>query len=487
QEFVSPAMPPMPGTPGLMVGRFYAQLSAKYRSIETFRFDGRPDQVTGNIIPLTVPFGPTVAGNFGVGTANVGFTGNNGPVGDPLSWTYDNGRVSGDVIPPGPTTPVVPVNPAGGTSPPNSPNPGAGLLFPGIPTACTQANEAPPPANVGLTCNGDTQWIYSVSTPELGRYFGTISGTATCCDGLQAASSTGSFSIVDPTIQVNNFGGPMSGTTTVRFDVAGNDLNFTMDATTFGNREFGTKAWSIGFETGFQLYDYFDIFYGLSFFSASNSLTFNNTVLGSASSTTIEDTFPFFSDDTTNWIAANFNSSETIINGNAFHNYHLSTNNTLRGIFPNRQFIRQTLDFFPTENVTEVLTNRADIWVCDSRFGTRSWIPLYGLGRFGAQLGFAFMPANYTISGTRTYTGDGASGLVPPGTVLFSQTNKHETWMPHYGGFVGTDLELGYANWYVSGAMDYTWVTTQSYKLNSIETTFNPGGFGATISLGAHF
>ncbi|HMK33649.1 MAG TPA: hypothetical protein VK463_01185, partial [Desulfomonilaceae bacterium] len=47
QEFVSPAMPPMPGTPGLMVGRFYAQLSAKYRSIETFRFDGRPDQVTG--------------------------------------------------------------------------------------------------------------------------------------------------------------------------------------------------------------------------------------------------------------------------------------------------------------------------------------------------------------------------------------------------------------------------------------------------------
>src|SRR5208283_2578455 len=73
QGLQPPFMAPTP--PSLCYGVFYFQAGAKYRNVDTFRFDVSGGANTIVVDPGTIPFGPTTAGNFGVGTGVPGFTG----------------------------------------------------------------------------------------------------------------------------------------------------------------------------------------------------------------------------------------------------------------------------------------------------------------------------------------------------------------------------------------------------------------------------
>jgi len=296
---------------------------------------------------------------------------------------------------------------------------------------------------------------------------------------------------VDPSSQVNNFGSAappgISATTSATFQIAAGDLSYTMNTTPFGEREFGNKVWAPAFETGYQLYDFFDLFYGFSWFSATNTISKTNTgLVGTPSGTTIIDTFPFSSDDTTAWPIFNFNSSTSVINGDAFNNYHLSTNSPLRGVYPNRQFVSSipvTVGGVPVApiSVTEVLTNTADISVYETRFGGRTWTPLFGMGRLGATLGASFMPSYYRIAGNRNYT-DEATGLS-----VLSESTLYQDWHAHYGAFVGGDLALSSGSAFLNASWDYTWANAWSFQLYSVTTNFNPGGMTAGLAAGFRF
>ncbi len=96
QGLQPPFMAPTP--PSLNYGVFYFSAGAKYRNLHTFTMNvsGGPSTIVVN--PGTVPFGPTTAGDFGVGIGRPGFDGT--AERDPMiAWIYDNGHISGDVIP----------------------------------------------------------------------------------------------------------------------------------------------------------------------------------------------------------------------------------------------------------------------------------------------------------------------------------------------------------------------------------------------------
>ncbi|MBI4965266.1 MAG: hypothetical protein HY913_18465 [Desulfomonile tiedjei] len=453
QEFIQPPfVPSPPGTPTLMAGRFYFQAGVRYRSVESLRFDVSGGPQTLTFAAGTPLFGPLTSGNFGVGTGREGFTGTNGPAGDPLRWLYDNGYLSG------------PVDPA-----------------PGVQIGC-----AGPPA-VAACGPADQAWTYitgGIPTPELGRQTFFVS-SANCCNGLIVPGHIGSFSLNDATVQVDN---PNSivGTTQVTLQVILDDsLAFLVNTTPDINRQAGPKLWSPTFEAGYQLYNYFDIFYGFSWFNVDNSVGLSNVIPGQVSRTLIIDTFPFVSDHDSAWPVGSFFSSDNIIGDTPAHIYQVTPNSPLRGIFPNRQFSTQLDDSIPAESIQETVSARADISVYETRIGGRSWVPLYGLGRIGVTLGTAFMPTYYKLIENRSYTALGPN--LPPGTPVFAISNEIKDWRAHYGAFVGSDLELGYGAAYVKGSVDYMWANALTYQLDAVNTSFNPGGMTLGINGGIHF
>ncbi|MGO9567625.1 MAG: hypothetical protein ACLP5H_08800 [Desulfomonilaceae bacterium] len=460
QGLQPPFMAPTP--PSLCHGAFYFQAGVKYRNVDSFRFDVSGASNTIVVDLGTVPFGPTTAGNFGVGTGKPGFDGTSGtPTTNGFAWVYDNGLISGDVIP-GPGTLISP-----------------GVLNPAIPNTCT------PPA--GTLCNADFLWTYSVIQPVIGRFVVAVSGA--CCTG-NASESQGSFVIDDPTTQVNNLGS-MAGTTQVTFQLAiPGSLTFTTNTAPDINRVVDSNVWGPSFEFGYQWSNFFDVFYGFSWFNVSNSIGLSNTIQGQAGHSVIQDTFPFVSDDTASWPVAlgAFQSSDSFnIASSATHNYHMATNSSLQGILPNRQFSSVADASIPIENIQENIFNSAEFTPFENRFGARSWAPLYGLGRLGATLGTAVIPTHYKISGSASYIASGSSGAVAPGTVLAGQVSDHNDWTTLYGLFVGGDLSMGNTGYFLYASADYMWATNFHYDLGTVTTTFNPGGFTGGFSAGIQF
>ena len=88
QGLQPPFMAPTP--PSLNYGVFYFQAGAKYRNLHTFTMNISGGPSTIIVSPGTVPFGPTTAGDFGVGTGKLGFDG----ITAPTTWTYLNGSIA---------------------------------------------------------------------------------------------------------------------------------------------------------------------------------------------------------------------------------------------------------------------------------------------------------------------------------------------------------------------------------------------------------
>jgi hypothetical protein len=449
QGLQPPFMAPTP--PSLNYGVFYFQAGAKYRNLHTFTMNVAGGPSTIVVSPGTVPFGPPTAGPFGVGTANGEWF--NGVIA-PTTWTYNNGQVSADVLPPGALV------------------------------GCA----GPPP---DICSPFDQTWVYlnpgPFIQPELGRFVFTIGGTGGCCDGTTAPGSIGSFQISDPATQVDN-PGSIAGTTTVTFTVpVDGSLAFTTNGAGL-ERVFEGAVVGPSLETGYQWSNYFDVFYGFSWFTASNSMSFSSVIQGTASSTSIVDTFPFLSDDDSGWPIFAFNSSDSAVNGDLLHNYHLAPNSAANGgIFPTRQFSTVAIAGIPPENIQETITNTAEFTPLENRFGARSWAPLYGLGRLGATLGGAIIPTYYKITGSKTDIALGGSDTVDPGTVLAAEVIENKEWRTLWGGFVGGDLFLGNTGYFLYGSVDYMWANNLSYQLGTVTTIFNPGGFTAGLSAGFQF
>ncbi|MGO9570259.1 MAG: hypothetical protein ACLP5H_22240 [Desulfomonilaceae bacterium] len=451
QGLQPPFMAPTP--PSLTYGAFYFQAGVKYRNVDSFRFDVSGASNTIVVDPGTVPFGPTTAGNFGVGTGKDGFLG----IFDPHpSWIYDNGEIDATPTPPG-------IHIAGG---------------PGVDCSVTAGLDQvwPPPPTFS-----------NILYPDLGRYVTTSNNADSSCAGLAIPLERGSFAIDDPSSQVNNLGS-IAGTTAVTFSVAvPGSLTFATNTTPDINRVVDSNVWGPSFEFGYQWSNFFDLFYGFSWFNVSNSIGLSNTIQGQAGHSVIQDTFPFLSDDTSAWPVFAFRSSTSVVGTTPAHNYQIAPNSSAQGVTPNRQFLSQTDASIPIENIQENIFTSAEFTPLENRFGARSWAPLYGLGRLGATLGTAVIPTHFKISGSSSYIASGSSGLVDPGTVLAGQVSDHNNWTTLYGLFVGGDLSMGNTGYFLYASADYMWATNFHYDLGTVTTTFNPGGFTGTLSAGVQF
>jgi hypothetical protein len=445
QALQPPFMAPTP--PSLNYGVFYFSAGAKYRNLHTFTMNvsGGPSTIVVN--PGTVPFGPTTAGDFGVGTGKPGFLG-----GGALTWLYDNGRIDA------------------------TPNPPGMHIISSTGVDCS------------VTAGLDQVWSYSVIYPELGRYVTTSNTADSSCAGQAIPLARGSFVIDDPATQVNNLGS-IAGTTKVQFTVALADSLSYRANTTAIERVFEGAVVGPSFEMGYQWSNYFDLFYGFSWFTISNSLSVSNVIQGTGSRTSIVDTFPFLSDDTSPWPVFAFRSSTSVVGTEPAQNYHIAPNSSANGgILPNRQIGTAADASIVAEDIQETITNTAEFTPLENRFGARSWAPLWGIGRIGAILGGAIIPTYYKITGSRTDVALGPdNGAVDPGTVLLAQTIENKEWRTLYGGFVGGDLLLGNTGYFLYGSADYMWANNLTYDLGTVTTIFNPGGFTAGMSAGIQF
>jgi hypothetical protein len=444
QALQPPFMAPTP--PSLTYGAFYISAGAKYRNLYAFKMNvsGGPNSIV--VDPGTVPFGPTTAGNFGVGTGRDGFLG-----GGTLTWTYDNGQINATPTPPG-------------------------------------AHIITSTADCSITAGLDQVWGYSVIFPELGRYVTTSNNPDSSCSGLAIPLERGSFVIDDPATQVNNLAS-IAGTTTVTFSVAlADSLAYTTNPIG-AERVYEGAVVGPTFEMGYQWSNYFDLFYGFFWFNTSNSISQSTVVQGQGTRTTITDTFPFLSDDTSPWPIFSFRSSTSVVGTTPAFNYHIAPNSSANGgIFPNRQFATVADASIVPEDIQETLYTTAEFTPLENRFGARSWAPLWGIGRIGAILGGAIIPTYFKISGSLTDIAVGpVNGAVPPGTVLLQQVGEQNGWRTLYGGFVGGDLLLGNTGYFLYGSADYMWASSLNYDLGRVTTIFNPGGFTAGFSAGIQF
>ncbi len=475
-----------PGISTTRVGMFYFNAGVRYRSIQTARLSREEGYISLGTIG-TPPFGPDDGRfpsdpAFGTpipfGTAT-GITGLQAfplaptylPAGDPRTsgiWIYQDGQVDASIT-------VNCVSPT-----------------------CT--NTTPPPPTIVCPCFV-TAWPNGADM--LGRHrVGQPAPLGTCCDDNPTTLNVGSFIFFDRITQTDN-PNSVSDTKIITWHRA---IDGTYNASTgaastevasliagvarfpYGPVEFYDKLWCPSFEAGMQFGSYFDVFSGFSFYNTSHAISKTFTSTGIMSRRAFADAFPFFSDqfDTT-WPAGHFTSENTIIGttpAEGIFNYQISVDGILEGRYPTRTFYLVGDPSIPGETLQEAISHRSDVNVYEFRFGGRSWIPLYGMGRFGVFAGTLANYVTYNISGSELITGLGPNF---PGQQLYAliQNQSDNTWS--FGGFAGTDVEIGFGRWFAKWSAEYSVAQEISYRVLSSDFSFRPSGFQMAISGGIGF
>lgn len=127
---------------------------------------------------------------------------------------------------------------------------------------------------------------------------------------------------------------------------------------------------------------------------------------------------------------------------------------------------------------------RLDFTVNEFRMGGRSWIPLYGIGRFGVTLGTIFSVIPYEIDVSRRVffadTGD---------TRDFIVGHQKDRWV-HFAFFGGVDLEAGFSIFFARAALEGSIGTSNRFQDNdrlSFETNVNVSALSLFLSGGIRF
>ncbi|MGO9121345.1 MAG: hypothetical protein ACLQPD_27515 [Desulfomonilaceae bacterium] len=477
-----------PTGPSMYPGVFYIGGGVRYYNVNGFRFN-KPQQETilyGNIgsppfgpddqlAPNQVGFGTPIT--FGSGTPYTGLqafplTPTHVLASDPRTsgiWFYLNGQV--DARNPG--------NPA--------------------PASCTTTTPPPPTS----FCPGfGTAWVGDTPSELMGRVPDGVNGPApgdACCASTTVNISAGSFSFQDPFSQTDS---PTSitGTTQISYVwiIDGTYNTRTGEASTevaslildinpavFDNDIYRAQVWGPSIEIGVQATSLFDIYLSFSGYQTGRSFSKSFNYSAPVMRRAFTDAYPFGSPDTNAWPISSFDSNNTIINDVPVQQYQISVDGMFRNKFPTRTFSVVPDPTITAENLEEDVTHRADINLLEFRWAGRTWVPLWGMGRFGFSLGAIGNAINYKINGTRTIT---SLGPAFPGTVVFSETGNVDAWIANYGGFVGTDVELGSRNIFVKASGEYNFIVPKfTYQLMSIETEFDPTGFSAAAYAGFRF
>ncbi len=487
-----PFIPPRP--------RFYFTAGARYRSLQKIEFSQGDSQLQG-IIPGAVPFGPSTPGPL-VGSS--GFSAATSP------WVYSNGQINASpsgftfltTCTPdcgvGCTNPncTLPANCGDcvGTPPNCLPAPCDALCSPpctGTPPNCVQPTCVNCIPNDQTCVNVPVAW----SSGPLGRIITTGSNVApdACCNSTRSWDNIGFFVINNPSQQVDNPASIM-GTSRVTFQgVTANGAAFTAISPAW-TESASRVVWSPTFEIGYQSPALFDLFYGFSWYNLSRDVSNSSPADATLGRVGFVDTFPFVSEDPNPWPLTTFDSSNAIVAGNPFHEYGISPNSLNAGFIPNRRFITLANGASLSGSLQSTVNQNVEISVYENRVGARNWFWLWQTGRIGAYGGFCISPIFHKNSGSRAVINvadviDPVSlaVIIPAGTVLQAQSDSISGWWLGYGGFIGSDAQVNYRNFFGRASVDYSFYNELSANVLDLETRFNPGGFGMSFSGGVNF
>lgn len=202
-------------------------------------------------------------------------------------------------------------------------------------------------------------------------------------------------------------------------------------------QQLGNEVWSPAIEAGYTAGDFFDLFTRFSWYNVDGSA---HRVLSGVVTQDECDTYP-------------------------------STNTCVAGDY--------TLD------VDYAL--KFDVY--EFRTGGRSWVPLYGLGRFGVSLGLVTAYVPYWVKAVEVQNGpynNTDDPVVLPSTI--SRFGYHaDNWF-YIGGFGGLELEAGINRFFAKVALEGSlgWPLTYNGLLN-IETVVNPSVISIFIAGGIRF
>jgi hypothetical protein len=338
-----------------------------------------------------------------------------------------------------------------------------------------------------------------------------------------AEGTSGFFIVSNPPNQTDNAGGPYAGTSQVSFTkridgtygggsdgtAVGTDPVIALGDPSFvfapngaegPTLEFTNKIWTPYIEVGVAYSTMFDWFLGASWFTLAESfLTTRPIDPFPLARRAFRDSFAFTSGNAAqSWVVANFTSDIPTPNANpdTTQIYDIFPAGKAGGAsLPTRTFL-QVVD--PTVNLiqaNETLFNRLDLTVIEFKAGGRSWIPLWGLGRFGTMLGGLVTPMPYKVAARSqvTTTADvldvNGAVVVPAGTILIDEPQNQWSTAWAFGLFGGVDVEVGNPRFFVKTGLEYDWYFdfTGLQFGQPVENRVNLSGVGATGTLGVRF
>lgn len=127
------------------------------------------------------------------------------------------------------------------------------------------------------------------------------------------------------------------------------------------------------------------------------------------------------------------------------------------------------------ETATDNLAFHLNLTDYQFRIGARSWMPVYGAGRFGVNLGSLFSLIPFRMDVIRQSGGISHGG------------SHSDTWSV-FGGFLGMDAEVRYGPAFAKGRIEGTLVSGNEYgQLLGLEANVNTSGLSLSVGGGIRF
>ena len=386
------------------------------------------------------------------------------------------------------------------------------LLYPPTPTGTS--GTAPSTSGIWAYDDGFIEPTGGAGTTPVLYPSGVTAGLGHFIDG----ADTGSFQIFDFRVQANDGGSSsFSNTTALSWSkllsgvapTSTNQLNlipglgaepapgtpyftevasrgFAVTTEEGAGKDFQTRVWGPYIEFGFQSTALFDVFTGLSVFQTSQTFSDSRQTFVSFARRGYRDNFAFESSDPAAWTPLNFYS----VNGTLGFSYFIFPNDGDGKPIPARAFF-SAIDpsVFPTLSQGST-TAKLDLTTWESRVGGRTWIPLWGMGRFGTSFGglLAASPQTLTSNSIFVATVDNPAAGVVAGDVLINNSLKTDSTPWNLGLFGGIDIEIGAYRWFAKSVLEYDYYYYGStVESDTISANINLSGVSATFLGGVRF
>lgn len=258
------------------------------------------------------------------------------------------------------------------------------------------------------------------------------------------------------------------------------------------NASRSVALWIPYIEAGYRYSNFFDFFWGFSYFNIDESYSVNGPSLAGVARRGYKDSYVFTSSNTADFTYRNLYSEGFPDGEDRTQSYLIYPNGTdVQQQLPQRVFYFSRDVNSPSTAVNRTVYTNLEMQTFEFRFGGASWVPMWGgLGRVGTRFGTLWAPTPYTVT-TRIVavaTEDNQQMGVTAGDVLINRSHKEEdVYWWNSGLFGGLWWELASNRFFAKTSVGWDWYFADLVYGNEVEVRCNPGGFNMVFAGGARF